>query len=219
MTAPLGEGTVDGLARVVRTECDPRPPKGEANVVLAHDESDDFRLRAIGFDEIEQRVLRRLPRCARDLVEPLADVLLQLRVHHCGDQDPVGSLGAETAVPQLLFDPRALRGIVEARDHRVDARLMGPVRHVRVEPVPRGIVRIHVRGDVDAGGARVLETRQHFAHLSPRIAARHLQVPHLDRDARLAADGDGLVERGEKRPRLAANVCRVDPPVARRHFR
>ncbi len=211
-----GEGPVDGHGAVVGVHRHPRLRKAEPDVVLVHAEARDADIAAVERHQIDERLRRRLAHQARGLVEPLADVLLaDPRVHRREQEDVLGM----EVLADLLQDPLALRLVVDARDHRVDAAVVRPVGDAGVEAVGAGDVGVHVGGDVETGGAGGLDAADHFLHPPPVGAAGDLEVPHLDRDLRLARDGEGLVERLADLLRLAADVARVEAVVARGHFR
>ena len=86
--------------------------------------------------------------------------------------------------------------ILEPLDQLGVAAVVRPRRHERRQLVEPGGIGIGVRGDVDAGGAR-RSMRATISGIRPKLLfAARLQVPDLDRDVRLAADADRLLERG-----------------------
>ena len=86
-------------------------------------------------------------------------------------------------------------GILEAREHLVEAAFAHPQRQAGVEAVRRAIVGIHVGGDVEPAGAGRVECFKHFRHAAPVGLVGGLEVPHFGGNVRALGHGEHLVER------------------------
>src|SRR5204863_1627741 len=95
---------------------------------------------------------------------------------------------------QLVADLLSDRGILQPLHELVFTALVEARRNGRTERSRSGDIGILVGGDVEPGGARLLDLRDDGAHLAPVLPAGNLEMPDLDRDVGLAADAEGFVE-------------------------
>ncbi len=211
----------------VRAEADEGILQGGPDVVLSHHEDDALRVRAVGEDDVHQRVARILLHERADLLERPALVLLELGAENGGEHD-AGS--ATRAVPLVLPGFGVFGHLVPDASpappgSRRRARSLSrppsphPRRQARVQPVRARVPGILIRRDVQPRGARGVERGENPRHRSPVAPVGRLQVPHVRRDAGFAGDPEHFRERRVDPISLGALVREVHAATGRRDLR
>ncbi len=114
------------------------------------------------------------------------------------------------------MNARARRGILQVVEQLAIGR--NPWRQADGEAGASREVRIHVRADIHAGAAGIVDLGDRLRHLWPVGLARGFQVINFDRHIPLAADLDGLVDRFEQAVGFGPHVGDVDAAVRGHSF-
>ena len=110
----------------------------------------------------------------------------------------------------LFANACAHGGILQALHQLRVTAVVGPGRDKRRKVVEPGWIRVRVRADIDARGARGLDVADDFRHAPPVTFPCRFQVPDLDRQAPFASDADCFIDRAEDGVAFAAHVRGVD---------
>ena len=122
-------------------------------------------------------------------------------------------------VHHFLTHPLPRCRILEPLQHLLAPAVVRPRRHDRRQIVLPRRVRVHVRTDVVALVARLLDHRDDLVRSSPQLFMRDLHVDDIDRDLRALADLNRLVDGAEHAFAFVADMGRIDAAVLLGHRR
>ena len=114
---------------------------------------------------------------------------------------------------QILLNAHAYGRVFQALEQFLDAAIGDPRRKRRSQRRSAGSVRIHVRGNVEAGIASELNGCDNVFHAAPTRFAAHFEVENFNGQIGFAADSNGLGERGHLRSAFAAHVRGIKAAV------
>ena len=187
VTKDAGEGSVRARMRIrfeehtlgrggglVRAKAHPVERDFAAQVVLRRDEVARPHAALILDHEIHRGLFRRSPAHLRDLGQRPSGKWLQ-RVALEGDEEhslrPAGGkvevLPVRSRRAHFACEPLAKALVAKARDPRAESAFLDPRWHGRVEAGRAGRVRVHVRGDLEAGVLRLLDALDDGGELRP----------------------------------------------------
>ncbi len=179
---PLG---VD--AARVGAELDPRLFELQLHVFLAHGEVHREDVPSIlHVEQVNDGLFPVHAQRVRNLGQPAALVLPVLRVRDLREDDVLRPCTRAEVLPRRC---RALHLLHDLRTHLGVAQVLPPLavrlrpwRHAGRQPGAGPIVRIHVRADIDAPRAVLVDAADDLRHLRPVVHARRLEVVDLRDD-------------------------------------
>ena len=202
------------VRRAVRGRRDEVVPHDGADVVLAHAEADGLRA-AVPLD-VDDDLQGRGLLTDGDRGKVLADAFGARGV--TGDADRRAAVAALEPVLDLAAELRGPRGVVGQTVEALDPFLLGPGGdHHRRQLGARRHVGILVGADRLLGLAGFVDPGAGRGRQAPARLARGLQVRDVDRQPRLLADRQDLVDRPEQSLPFVADVAGVNPAVLRNH--